>query len=167
MILSLIAAVSENNVLGRDNALVWRMPADTAYFRQLTHAAPMLMGRKTAESPDMFLSEKRNVIVSRQVRLSSQAHPPMEWYTDLETALGHLSNEQEVFVCGGAEIYRQTINLADKLYITRIHHTFEGDAFFPAIDSQVWVLASQQENPADRNNPYAYSFLRYNRKLAT
>lgn len=164
MILSIIAAISANDVLGKNNQLVWRMPADTAYFRQLTHAAPMLMGRKTAESPDMLLSEKRNVIVSRQVHRASQAHPPLEWYPDLETALSQLSNEPEVFVCGGAEIYRQTINFADKLYITRIHHTFEGDAFFPPIDNRLWVLVSQQDNRADGDNPYDYSFLRYQRK---
>lgn len=163
MILSLIAAVSENNVLGKDNQLVWRMPGDTAYFRQLTHAAPMLMGRKTAESPDMLLSEKRNLIVSRQAR-PAQTHPPMEWYPDLETAIRHSSNEREVFVCGGAEIYQQTIARADKLYITRIHHTFEGDAFFPAIDNRLWVLTAQQDKSADRDNPYDYSFLQYQRK---
>src|SRR5215218_5188987 len=114
MILSIIAAVSANDVLCKNNQLVWRMPADTAYFRQLTHAAPMLMGRKTAESPDMLLSEKRNLVISREVR-PTQKYPPIEWYADLETALNKVKDEGEVFVCGGAQIYQQIMSVAHQL----------------------------------------------------
>jgi dihydrofolate reductase len=166
MILSVIAAVAQNDVIGKDNQLPWHLPADTAYFRQLTHAAPMLMGRKTAESPDMLLSEKRNLVISRQIR-PTQQHPPMEWYADLPTALNMAQQEREVFICGGAEIYRQTMPMVDQLYITRVHYTFEGDAFFPAVEEEQWKLVSQLMHPADSDHAYSFSFLIYRRKAGT
>ncbi len=155
MKISLIAALSENRVIGRRNALPWRLPADLAYFKQRTMGHHMIMGRRTFESLDGPLPGRTIVVLTRQRGYRAvQARVTH----DLDEALGLCPSDEEVFIAGGAEIYQLALPRADCLYLTRIHETFDGDTFFPPVDWSRWKLASREEHGPDRRNPYAYCF---------
>ena len=140
-ICSLIAAVSSNNVIGKDNDLIWYIPEDLKYFKRTTSGKPVVMGRKTFES-----------IVDRIG-------------TDISTALkaGAQAAEDEYFILGGAQIYAETINLCDRLYITEIHQDYEGDSHFPPIDKKIWQETSREDYPRQGADLPAYSFVVYTR----
>jgi dihydrofolate reductase len=160
MIISSIAAVAENNVIGRNNRLIWRLPYDMNYFKEITEGHCVITGRKNYESiPEKFrpLINRTNIVVTRQLNYSA---PGAIIAHSIEEALSIARNkaEAEVFIIGGAEIYLQTMSLADKLYITEVHHQFEGDAFFPTIDKTTWKEISRTPMPADDKHKYAYTF---------
>lgn len=160
MIISLIAAVADNNVIGKDNRLIWRMPADMKFFKDKTTGHCVVTGRKNYESiPEKFrpLPDRSNVVVTRQKNYTA---PGAIVINTLEDAINvaKSKNETELFIIGGANIYEQTIATANRLYITWVHHTFEGDAFFPAIDHKKWKETSRIKHLADEKNPYPYSF---------
>ena len=160
MIISLIAAVSENNVIGKNNALPWHLPADMKYFRNITMSHCVIMGRKNYDSIPLKyrpLEGRTNIVVTRQKNFSAEKSIVCN---SMEGALSEAKkkNESEVFIIGGADIYKQTIDLADKLYVTHINHTFDGDAFFPEIDVNRWKKTMQTDIQPDEKNKYAYSF---------
>jgi len=159
MIVSLIVAVSTNNVIGKNNQLIWHLPADLKHFKQLTTGHTVFMGRKTYDSIGKPLPNRRNVVISRSVDKIEGC----EVAASLEEALQLSQEEKEVFVIGGAEIYRQVLPLAHRIYLTQIHQDFDGDTFFPSIDFQSWQETSREDFSPDEKNPFSYSFITLNR----
>jgi dihydrofolate reductase len=160
MIISLIVAASTNNVIGKENKLVWHLPNDTKYFKNTTWGMPVIMGRKTFEAlAGEPLPGRFNFVITRNrewVPRSQKARVA----AGLEQAIG-LAQEtdcKECFVIGGGEIYKEAMPLADKIYMTRVHAVLDGDAYFPVIDEKVWEMTSQLDFPADEKHAYAYSF---------
>ena len=165
MIISLIAAVSENNVIGRKKGMPWHMPEDLKYFYKITKGHHVIMGRKTFQEFGVSkpLPERTNIVISVNSDLELQGVIVMH---SLIEALHYAkdNNEDECFIIGGGVIYRDSIDMADKLYITRIRtHIVDGDTFFPEIDTKSWVLINEEHRLKDKQNPYDYSFLVYQR----
>ena len=163
MLLSIIAAIAANNAIGVDNRLLCRLPNDMKRFKQLTVGHTVIMGRKTFESlPGGALPNRTNVVITRNTGAS---FPGCETYGQLHTAIDHHQHENEIFIIGGASIYEQAIALADKLYITYIHHTFEqADTFFPVINESEWVLIDSENFPADERHIHPYTFVTFIKK---
>jgi len=163
MRICLIAAASENNVIGADNRLSWDLPTDFAYYKNTVRHKPIIMGRKTAESPDFFFSEKRNIVVTRQEGYRKEG---LEVANSLSEAFSRCleAGEEEVFVTGGGELYRQALDKADVLYLTRVHAQVEGDAYFPEFAEKDWEQVSSEYHPADAQNSHAFTFLVYERR---
>ncbi len=163
MKLILIAAVANNNVIGGDNKLLWNLPADLKHFKNLTMGHTLIMGRKTFESIGKALPGRRTIIVTRQSDYEAQG---CEIVSDLKEAICKVREESEVFVAGGGEIYRQVMGLhyARRIYLTRVYANFEGDSFFPNIDTEKWELVDREDFEPDEKNPYPYAFLTYKRR---
>lgn len=161
MTLSLIAAIANNNVIGGKNQLLWHLPADLTFFKQTTMGKPIIMGRKTFESIGKPLPGRENIIITRNATYKAEGCLVVN---SLQEALSNLTPTNEAFVIGGAELYKQAITMADKLYITNVFATFDGDAFFPAIDTNEWVLEKEERHYADEKNKFSYSFCTYIKK---
>lgn len=155
MKLSLIVAMAENGVIGREGALPWHLPADLRRFKTLTMGHPMVMGRKTFESIGRALPGRRSIVVSRNPEWQAEG---VETVTSLEQALTLAAAEEEVFVIGGAEIFALALPRADRLYLTRVHAEIEGDVFFPKLDKSEWRTVSREDLAADEKNLYPTSF---------
>ena len=163
MLISLIAAVAENGVIGQDNELVWRLPDDFKYFKQTTSHHPVLMGRKTFESLGKPLPNRLNVVITR----NSDYQPEGVLVVDsLEKAIEEARKTGifEAFVIGGAEIYRQAISSADRLYLTEVNASFEGDVRFPDFDKSEWQEISRRHHPVDERHAVAFDFVIWERK---
>ncbi|MBI2635711.1 dihydrofolate reductase [Candidatus Peregrinibacteria bacterium] len=162
MIVSIIAAVSENNVIGRKGRLPWSLPADMKRMKNLTMGHPLIMGRKTHESIGRALPGRRNIVVTRR----KTAYPGCEVAASITEALAAAENDPsgEAFVFGGEEIYRQAIGVADRIHLTRVRAAVEGDAYFPVIDANQWKEISREDHPADAENEYPFSFITYERR---
>ncbi len=156
MRLSAIAALSENQVIGDDNTLPWHIPADLQHFKNLTKGKPIVMGRKTHESIGGALPNRRNIILSRAKDFEA---PGCEVFQSIDEALLALKDSDEVFIIGGEQIYQELLPFIDTLYLTIVHETFDGDAFFPEIDPSEWKEISREKHLADDKNPYDYSFV--------
>ena len=157
---SIIVAVSENNVIGNDNKLIWHLPADLAYFKKVTMSKTIVMGRKTFESIGRPLPGRKNVVITRSHQFS---HENVTVLQNPQSLLVQKTAE-ELVIIGGAEIYRIFLPLADKIYFTRVHHNFQGDAFFPEINRDEWIKKSEEFHSRDEKNAYDYSFIVYERK---
>ena len=162
MILSGIVAVSDNRVMGKDNQLPWKLPADLQHFKNVTMGKPILMGRKTFESIGRVLPGRCNVIVSSD---ESYNAPGCVLATSIDTALAAVEYSDEVFVIGGATLFDVMLPSIERLYLTLIHHTFDGDVFFPELDWSEWDEVERRDCEPDENNPYSYSFLTLHKKL--
>ncbi len=160
MTISIIAAMAHNRVIGRDNKIPWRMPADLARFKQLTMGHCLLMGRKTFESIGRPLPGRTTVVITRQKKYAPEG---VRVAHSLQQAL-RMATGEEVFIAGGAEIYAQALPLADRMYLTIIRRNFEGDTYFPELDKSRWQLVWEADHKADQDNPCNYSFLLYERK---
>lgn len=158
--ISIIVAIDENNAIGKDNNLLCHLPNDLKYFKSVTSGRTVIMGRKTFESlPNGALPNRRNIVNSRNRELQ---FPNAEMCTSLSEAIALCKDEDEVFIIGGGSIYKEAIGCADKLYITLIHHTFEGaDTFFPVVDCSLWEEEWREEHRADEKHRFDYTFLRY------
>jgi dihydrofolate reductase len=158
--ISLIAAIGKNNELGKGNTLLWGMPADMKHFRETTALHAVIMGRKTFESIGKPLPNRRNVVITRDVNYKRDG---IEVVHSLAAALDLFSDsKEEIFIIGGAELYKQTMEIADKLYITHIAAEDKAaDAFFPEIIPIVWNEIKHEEHEADEKNPFAYTFSVY------
>jgi dihydrofolate reductase len=162
MIISIIAAIGKNNEIGKNGGLLCHLPADLKHFKEITSGHPVIMGRKTFESlPKGPLPNRRNIVVSRIAGLKIEG---AEVYPSLNHALIKLMDENEVFIIGGAQVYKQILPIADRMYLTMIQVDFpEADVFFPKISFSGWRETNRKIFPADEKNRYAYSFLEYNR----
>ena len=158
MNISIIVAVSDGWVIGKKKSLPWYLPADLKHFKEITMGHHIIMGQTTHESIGKSLPNRVNIVLSLDPEYKSRdcliAHSLKE---ALEFARD--AKEKEVFIIGGASIYKQTIGYADKIYLTRIHHNFKGDVFFPEIDFSKWKQISKVIHEADDENPYPFEFL--------
>lgn len=160
--ISLIWAMDENRVIGYHNQLPWRLPEDLKFFKRVTMGHPIMMGRKTYESIGRPLPGRENIVITRDEAYHPDGCTVMN---SIEKFQGFAEEkEEEIFVIGGAEIFKEVLPYADKLYLTMIHHQFEGDTFFPVFDIDKWELESREIGPKDEKNPYDYEFLIYKRK---
>ncbi|MBN1168487.1 dihydrofolate reductase [Candidatus Woesebacteria bacterium] len=161
--ISLIAAVSENNVVGSKGKIPWYLPADFAYFKKITTGHHVVMGQTTYNSIGKPLPERKNIVLTYNKDLLIEGCVVKN---SIEDAIEHANKnkEKELFIIGGASVYKQTISIADKLYITEVHSSFEGDTFFPPIDNEKWKEVSRKKNKKDDKNKYDYSFVVYKRK---
>ncbi|GAO42941.1 dihydrofolate reductase [Flavihumibacter petaseus] len=157
MKINMVLAASENNVIGKDNKLLWCLPNDMKFFKNTTWAMPVIMGRKTYESLGKPLKGRINIVIT-----SNQ-----EWKADnvivthsLDAAIkaGAATDVKELYIIGGGEIYRQAMPIADRIYLTRVHGTFDGDTYFPEMKKEDWSLFSRLDFPVDKDHDYAYSF---------
>lgn len=162
--ISIIAAIGNNNVIGAKNSLPWRLPADLKYFKETTLGKTIVMGLKTFESVGAKpLPGRKNIILSNDENYKAPSGCAIA--KSVEDLLEMTKNEKEVMICGGASIYRQFLPIADRLYLTFIHHDFEGDVYFPEFDDNQWKEIKRTDNKADEKNPYDYSFVIFERKL--
>lgn len=157
-IISLIAAMSKNHVIGINNTLPWHLPADLQHFKQLTLGHPIIMGRKTFESIGRALPGRTNLIISRN---EYPAPTNCTVVSSIQAAINLCKNEKELFFIGGAQIYQQAMHVADRLYLTEIDTELAGDAHFPEFDSSHWLETDRQHH---QELPFAYDFVTYNRK---
>lgn len=155
--ISIIVAISENGIIGAGNAMPWHISEDFAHFKAVTLGHPVVMGRKTFESIGRPLPQRRNIIISRQNGLTIDG---CEVVGSLEEAIALLPKDEEIFIIGGGEIYRQAMPIADKLYITHIHKTIEGDTAFPTIDDS-WAIVSKEEYSRGKEFTYPFDFVEY------
>ncbi len=160
--LSLIVAMDNNRLIGNKNELPWHLPADLAFFKRTTMGKPIVMGRKTFESIGKPLPGRRNIVITRDPNFSAAG---CEVADSIEAALSLTGGDDEVMLIGGASLYQQTLDLATQLYITRIHHSFEGDTWFPEINLGEWIEEYREDFAADHANQYAYSFIKYVREF--
>lgn len=158
--LTLIAAVAENGAIGFENKLLYWLPNDLKRFKALTTGHTIVMGRRTFESlPKGALPNRRNIVLSRN---SSFEAPGVEVFPSLQTALASCTPDEEVFVIGGASVYREALPQANRLYLTLVHDTpASADAFFPPIDLQMWQVEDEERHDADERHAFAYSFVNY------
>jgi dihydrofolate reductase len=161
--ISLIWAMDENRVIGYHNQLPWRLPEDLKFFKRMTMGHPIAMGRKTYESIGKPLPGRENIVITRDENYEPEGCTVMNSIEDL-LAYTAVNRSEEVFVIGGAEIFKEILPHADKLYLTMIHHQFEGDTFFPVFDIDKWELETRENGLKDEKNPYDYEFLIYKRK---
>lgn len=163
MIISSIVAVSENGVIGKDNQLPWHIPADLKYFKKVTKGHHVMMGRKCFESIGKPLPARTNLVLTRNQSFQHDGVVRIHSLTE-GIKLARDSGETELFILGGAEIFKQTLPIIDKLYFNTIHGVFEGDTFWPQTDWTQWKLISTEHHPADESNPLACSFSVFTRR---
>ena len=159
--LTIIAAASVNNVIGLDNKLIWNIPKDLKRFKKLTQGHSVIMGRKTFESLPSPLPNRRNIVVTRNKEYSPEG---IEVFSSVEDAIDVCKDDLQPFIIGGGEIYSQTINLVDKIELTRVYKDYQGDTFFPDIPLDKFELDSELVNYLDDDSNTKYSFLTYIKK---
>lgn len=165
MQISAIVATAQNNVIGKDNQIPWYLPADLSYFKKTTLGHHIIMGRNSFHSIGRPLPKRTNIVVTRDLFFSADgvlvAH-------SVEEALGlaYDGGEEEVFIIGGGEIYRETADLWDKIYLTKVDLAAEGDVFFPEIDPLVWKETWQERHEADEKNEHSYTFYVLERQVS-
>ena len=163
MILTLVVAASRNNVIGKDNQLLWRLPNDTRYFKNVTWGLPVLMGRKTFESLGKPLPGRTNIVLTRNSRWKAEGATTVKSLEDA-VFLAKEMDVKELMVIGGGEVYKMAMPKAGRIHLTRVEADLEGDAFFPEIDPLIWQLVSEDHHPADEKHVYAYSFQVWERR---
>jgi dihydrofolate reductase len=163
MIISFVVAASENNAIGKDNQLLWHLPNDMRFFKNVTWGSVVIMGRKSFESLGKALKGRINIVITRQKDWA--AENAIVAY-DLQDALkkAEPANCKEIYIIGGGEIYKQSMSIVDKIYLTRVHATIEGDTYFPELDKSKWELTSNEDFKKDEKHQYDYSFQLYTKK---
>jgi dihydrofolate reductase len=160
--ISIIVAIAENNAIGKNNKLLWSIPEDMKWFKQITTGHTIIMGRRTFLSLPMgALPNRRNIVISD---LPGESFDNCEMVSSIENAILICDEKDESFVIGGGMVYRQFLPHARKLYITRVHKEFEADTFFPEINFDEWDELERKKNPANEKTPFSFSFLIYQRK---
>jgi dihydrofolate reductase len=157
MIISLVVAASTNNAIGKNNQLLWNLPNDMKYFKNVTWGMPVIMGRKTFESLGKALPGRKNIVITRQPGWSAKGVVVVNSLDDA-IFVAKETDAKEIMVIGGGEIFRMVFEKAKRIYITRVKAELEGDTFFPRIDPKIWHLVSQKDHEADEKHAYAYSF---------
>ncbi len=161
--ISIIVAVAKNNVIGKNNQLIWHLPEDLRRFKELTTGHTILMGKNTFISLGRVLPNRKHVVLYDKDDLKVD-NENVELVHSLNDFIKYKDLDEEVFVIGGAMVYRQMIEYADKLYITEIDKEFEGDVYFPAIDKNIWKETQRIKGKKDEKNNLDYDFVTYNRK---
>lgn len=158
MKLSIIVAVAENGVIGHNNQLIWHLPEDLKMFKRLTSGHPIIMGRKTFESIGKPLPNRTSIIITKNPEFQIEGCITVHSLEEAIEAANEIE-ENEAFIIGGAEIYRLALPFADTIYLTEVHHSFEGDTFFPAIDKDIWEEVNRTDHDVDEKHLYKYSFV--------
>ena len=164
MLVSFIVAVSENNAIGKDNTLPWHLPEDLKFFKRTTMGKPVMMGRKTFDSMGKPLPGRLNIVLTGNKEYT--APDGVLVYTDMNTAIERLQQEnvEEGFIIGGGKVFAETMDMADRLYVTRVACTVpDANAFFPDIDHTHWKKVWEEAHEADERHKYAYTFEQYDR----
>lgn len=164
MKITLVAAIARNNVIGKDNRLLWRIKADLRHFRELTLGKPVIMGRKTFQSIGKPLPGRDNIVVTRDAAFAAEGVTVVASLHEAFAAARRLAAErgvQEIMVAGGGDIYAQTIGMADRLHMTEVDLDIDGDALFPAIDRKVWREKRRVAQPKGPDDDAAYAFVDY------
>ena len=159
--ITVIAAVARNGVIGRDNALPWRLPADMKHFKELTIGHTVIMGRKTYDSIGRPLPGRTNIVLTRSADFQAEG---VIAAASLQRALEIAAGAEEVMIIGGSRVYELALPGADRLYITHIEESYEGDAWFPEFDPTQWRVIASESHAPDLKNPCAYRFVTYERK---
>jgi dihydrofolate reductase len=160
--ISIIVAIAENWAIGKNNDLLWHFPEDLKRFKQITSGHPVIMGKRTFESlPRRPLPNRRNIVITD---VPGEVIEGCEMAYSIAGAVALCNPQEESFIIGGASVYRQFLPLADRLYLTRVHRTFEADVFFPEIDFTQWTLVSKEDFERDERNGFPYSNETYDRK---
>lgn len=156
----IVVAIAANNAIGKNNQLLWKLPADLKHFKEITTGHTVIMGRKTFDSVGKPLPNRRNIVITRQdIQIDG-----CEVVNSLHDALALCIGLPEVHIIGGAEIYKQAMPLTDVIYLTRVHQSFDADTFFPEIDEKTWKETAREDHQPDERNPIAYSFLTLKRR---
>lgn len=156
--LTMIAAAAENNALGKDNDLIWHISEDLKRFKRLTTGHAIIMGRKTFESMPKALPNRTNIVLTQKKEYTAEG---AEVVHTLEDALALVENDMQPFVIGGGQIYTLFMPLCDRIELTRVHHEFEADVFFPEIDASAFEVVSEERVDQSENQPYNYTYLTY------
>ena len=159
--ITMIAAVAEDNGLGLDNKLVWHIPRDLKHFKDLTHGHCIIMGRKTFESLPKALPYRKNIVLSRRNNISCKDAVVVN---NVEKAIDEAKHDPKPFIVGGGEIYKLFMNYSSYIELTRIHHKFKSDTFFPKINLDKWEVIKRHDVKKSEEENYNYSFLTYKRK---
>ena len=161
--ITIIAAIAKNNALGLNNDLIWHLPADLKRFKRITTGHHILMGRNTYESIGKPLPNRTTIIITRNEEYKKEN---CLIANSLEEALEMSKNESDIFIIGGAQIYKYAMenNLVDALDITLVHKDFDADVFFPEIDKDIWQEVKREDFIADEKNKFDFSFIRYQKK---
>ena len=160
MKVSLIAAMDKNRVIGKENDIPWRIPKDWEYVKNTTKGHPIILGRKNLESIGRALPDRRNIILTRDKGFTFNG---CEIVHSIEDVFELCKNEEEIFIFGGEQIYNLFFPYVEKMYITKIHHEFEGDTFFPEVNYEEWNEVFAQKGIKNDKNPYNYYFHVYER----
>lgn len=157
--ITIIVAQAKNRVIGKDNQLLWHLPADMKHFKETTKGSAVIMGRKTYESIGKPLPNRLNIVISSDRKLLINGCIVVD---SIKKALRKASSNPNIFIIGGGKIYEQTMDIADRIILTQIDENFEGDTYFPEIGKD-WCKISKQDFSKDEKNPYDYSFIVYER----
>jgi dihydrofolate reductase len=159
---TLIAAMAENRVIGKDNDLIWHLPDDLKHFKKLTSGGTVIMGRKTYESMMRPLPNRTNIVITRNGGYVAKGCTVVQ---SLKDALKICQGENP-YIIGGAQIYSLAMPLVDVLELTVVHEKFDGDTYFPEFDEEKWEITNRQHHPKDEKHPHSFTFLTYERKLS-
>ena len=161
--LSIIVAVANNNVIGKDNKLIWHLPEDLKRFKELTTGKTIIMGRKTFDSLGRVLPNRKHIVLTKNKDLSIE-NEAVTVINNIQDLKKYINEDEETFIIGGGAIYKMLLPYAKKIYITKIHETFEGDTYFPEINEQEWTIEKREKGKTDEKNPYNYEYITYIRK---
>ena len=160
--LSIIVAKAKNNIIGKDNALIWHLPEDLKRFKKMTTGHTIIMGRRTFESLGRVLPNRHHIILCNDAKMEIQ-NENVEILENISLLDKYVKDSEEHFVIGGATMYRLLMPLCEKMYITEINQDFEGDVSFPEIDLNEWKITQREEGPEDGENSFAYEYVTYER----
>lgn len=161
--LSIIVAIANNNVIGKDNKLIWHIPEDLKRFKKITSGHKIIMGRKTFESLGRVLPNRKHIILCNDMEMNVD-NENVEVLDDISKLDKYINSEEECFVIGGATIYKLLMPYANKMYITRINQSFEGDVYFPEIKEEIWKEISREKGLKNEENPFDYEYITYLRR---
>ena len=164
MTLSIIVATTLNHAIGKDNQLLWHLPADLKFFKTTTMGCPVVMGRKTFQSIGRTLPGRKNVVITRDKQFNDDKKFDITVVSSLDEALVKLHSEKEVFIIGGGEIYKQSINSVDNVYLTVVNTVIDGDVYFSEIDNTKFELVWEEKHLADEKNKFDYTFQKFQKK---
>lgn len=163
MTISIIVATSLNNAIGKNNQLLWHLPADLKFFKATTMGCPVIMGRKTFQSIGRTLPGRKNVVITRDKNFNADNQFDLVVVSSIDEALVKMHSEKEVFIIGGGEIYNQTIGIADFIYRTVVNTTIDGDVYFSEINRNEFNLVWEEKHEADEKNEFDYTYQKFER----
>lgn len=161
--LSIIVAKANNNVIGKDNTLIWHLPEDLKRFKALTTGKTIIMGRKTFDSLGRILPNRKHVVITRNLDFKVDSDM-VKVIHEIKELKEYINSKEECFVIGGGVIYNMLMPYVDKIYVTQLNEDFEGDTYFPIIDENIWKIEKREEGIKNQENPYNYEYIDYIRK---